>query len=363
MPETSKAAVLVGPHRIEIRELPLPEIGPDDGLMRVEACGVCGADWPPYLGELFDSYEVPLILGHEVVGRVERIGARASERWGVVEGDRIILEEPLPCGDCDWCRAGHYQGCAAPRYGGKAVRLGSGLWGGYSEYMYLDPHALVHKMSTSVPVELAPLFVPISNGIYWVQKVGGAGPGSTVLIEGPGQHGLGCVVGAKEAGADCVIVTGLARDARRLALARELGADFTIAIDTEDAVARVREITDGKMAGTVVNVTAGAPRALSMAVDLAGAMATVVVAGTAHAPAQDFMPDKIMAKELTLKGVRGRYADAIKPAIALIESGKYPLHKLSTHTFPIEATEQAIKTVGGQGEADAIHVSVISRRD
>ena len=134
--------------------------------MRISVIG-CG-----YLGAVHASAMAE--LGHEVVGIVERIGANAAKRWGVKEGDRIILEEPLPCGTCDWCLAGHYQGCDAPRYGAKSTKDAPSLWGGYSEYMYLDPRALVHKMSPSVPLEIAPLFVPISNGIYWAQEIGGA---------------------------------------------------------------------------------------------------------------------------------------------------------------------------------------------
>jgi threonine dehydrogenase-like Zn-dependent dehydrogenase len=344
-----------------MREYPLPEIGENDGLLRVEACGVCGADWAPYQGDFHGFFYPPLILGHEVVGRIEKIGAKAAERWGVKEGDRVILEEPLPCGTCDWCLAGHYQGCPSPRYGAQTVNVPPALWGGYSEYMYLDPRALMHKMDPAVPIEIAPLFVPLSNGIYWTQEIGGAGIGSTVVIQGPGQHGLGCVIGAREAGAGTIIVLGLSKDKRRLELAREFGAHHTIMVDVEDAVARVREITAGHMADTVVNVTNGAPKALGMSLDLAGIRATIVAAGTAHAAAEGFMADTIMYKELTIKGVRGRYKRSLLPAITIIESGKYPLEKMATHTYPLEETDAAIRTVGGVGEPDAIHVTVIPK--
>jgi threonine dehydrogenase-like Zn-dependent dehydrogenase len=361
MATTSKAAVLLDTEKMEIQEIPIPEIGPDDGLLRVEVCGVCGADVAPYQGDFHNFFFPPVILGHEVVGVVERIGANAAKRWGVKEGDRIIIEEPLPCGTCDWCLAGHYQGCDAPRYGAKSTKDAPSLWGGYSEYMYLDPRALVHKMSPSVPLEIAPLFVPISNGIYWAQEIGGAGVGSTIVIQGPGQHGLGCTIAAKEAGCGCIIVLGLARDKHRLDLAKQFGAHYTIAIDEEDAVARVKEITGGRMASTVVNVTNGAKKALAMSLDLAGIRATIVAAGTAHAAIEDFMADKIMYKELTIKGVRGRYKKSLLPAISIIESGKYPLEKLATHTFTIDQTEDAIRTVAGLGAEDALHVSVFPK--
>lgn len=359
---TSKAAVLVGPRRVEIQELPVPDIGPDEGLLRMEVCGVCGADWPPYKGEGRDPSTIPLILGHEIVGRIERIGPDAARRWGVEEGDRVVLEESAPCGRCSFCRTGHPDICWEKRYGSTSVNTPPALWGGYSEYVYLDPDAVVHKMAGTVPLELAPLFIPVSNGIFWVQELGGARIGSTVVIEGPGQHGLGCVVAAKEAGAARVIVTGLSSDARRLAVAKELGADHTIRADAEDVVQRIQELTDGAMADTVVNITAGAPQATQIAIDVAKHGGTIVIPGFAQQPVAAFMTDTVVWKALTIKGARGgRAAREIEAAIHIIESGKYPLELFSTHTFPIQEAEQALKTVGREGDPDALHVSVVNR--
>ena len=163
----------------------------------------------PYTGEFLGGmFKPPLILGHEIVGRIARIGDAAARRWGVREGDRVILEEPIPCGNCAACRVGRFQACGADRYGTKPVASPPSLWGGYSDYVYLAPAAIMHKIPEEIPVELAPLFVPLSNGAYWVEEIGGLHLGQTVVIQGPGQHGLGCVIAAKEAGAGCVIVTG-----------------------------------------------------------------------------------------------------------------------------------------------------------
>src|SRR5262249_40563735 len=161
------------------------------------------------------------------------------------------------------------------------------------------------------------------NGIEWVQDVGGARTGSTVVILGPGQHGLGCVIGAHEAGAACIVVVGLSRDSTRLAIARRLGAHHTLCIDADDVVARVHDITGGRMADTVINATEGAPDALEVALELAGDRATIVAAGTAHRAAPSFPPDKLVEKELTIRGVRGRYGRAIRAAVGVIESGRY----------------------------------------
>lgn len=359
MTRAALAAVLVGPRRIELDRLPLTPPGPEEGWLRVEATGVCGADWAPYLGQRYDFFHVPAILGHEIVGRVEELGDEARRRWGVEAGDRVVLEEPLRCGRCPACLAGRYQMCPAPRYGSKSVSEPPGLWGGYAEYVHLEARTLLHRAPEHVPPAVAALYVPVSNGVYWVGEVGGARTGSTVVVQGPGQHGLGCVVAARELGAAQIIVLGLARDAGRLALAAELGATATVAVDEQDAVAAVAELTGGALADVVVSVTEGAPRALAEAVAVAGDRATVVLAGTAHRPAVDLVADEVMEKELAIRGVRGRYGPAIRAALRIIGSGRYPLERLCTHHFPIEETERALQTLGGEGEAGAIHVAVV----
>ena len=360
------AAVLVAPRKIELREFPLPEIDADSGLARVEITGVCGADWPIYTGDLARFAPPPLIPGHEIVARVEKLGARAAARWGIAEGDRIVMEEYAPCGHCEFCLSGRYYMCNGMKmekmYGFTSLDVAPGLWGGYSEYVFLDPQALVHKIAESVPTNVAPFYVPLANGIRWAHLEGGVGIGSTVVIQGPGGQGLASVIAANEAGAANIIVTGRGRDAERLQLAREFGAHHTVDVDAvTDVVKHVEELTGGHMADTVINVTAYFPGALQQAAQLARLGGTIVVAGEAHGLAADFDPDLLFLKELTVKGVRGRTAREMKKGIALLESGKYPLEKLATHHFTLDEVERAIQTVGGQGDLGSIHVSVLPR--
>jgi threonine dehydrogenase-like Zn-dependent dehydrogenase len=351
---------LLGPRDVQLQEFPLPAIGPDDGLLRVEIAGVCGADWAPYIGQRYDFFPIPLILGHEIVGRIARIGGQAADRWGVREGDRVVVEEPIPCGACAACRAGHYFGCPSHRYGATPTTVAPALWGGYSEYVYLDPRALVHRMDPSVPPEVAPLYVPVSNGLYWVQDVGRATPGSTVIILGPGQHGLGCVVGAREAGAERVIVVGLARDQQRLDVARTLGADHALVLEDErQLVDEVRQLSDGHGGDVLINTTERAPAALGLALELAAERATIVTVGTTHGAAAGLLPDLIWRKELTITGARGRSREAVRRAIRLIEAAQYRLGALATHVYPLAETEHALKTLGGEGDQRAIHISIV----
>lgn len=367
----AKAAVLVGPRRVEIEEFPLPETGEEDALLRIEACGVCGADVPPYLGEGLSEGPLrllpPLILGHEIAGRVERLGRRAAERWGVKEGDRVIIERWIPCGHCDRCYAGDYRLCIRQVdgyplfYGGTSTRLRPSLWGGYADYLYLHPDSVVYKVAEDAPAELLPLFTPLSNGISWVQRTGGAGIGSRVMIQGPGQEGMGAVIAAKEAGAHQIIVSGLSQDVRRLEIARELGATHTILADREDVVARVREITDGHMADVVLDLTSGpSTTPVELALELASEGGTIVLAATHEGqPAAGFVPGKVLAKTLTVKGVRGRHREAVKAALRLIEARKYPLEKLHTHTFGVEETGKALQLAAREGGEEALHICIM----
>lgn len=343
MSATSRAAVLLGPEQLEIRELPLPEIGANDGLLEVEATGVCGSDVAAFHGHN-PFYELPCVLGHELVGRIERLGATASARWGVAEGDRIVVEEYLPCGTCRSCLAGAYQMCAVPRYGGKSIDSAPGLFGGYSDYMYLHPQSIVHPVGEDTPAELVQLYIPISNGLHWVQDVGEAKVGSTVVVIGPGPHGLGSVIGAREAGAGLVILVGLERDRARLEVGRELGADHALLSDRGDPSAELAELTGGRLADTVVNA-ADTSVTIDLAFELAGDRATIVQVGYGGAAGDAGLrklAETLVTRRITLRGVLGRPAAAVPPALRLIESGRYPLERMCTGTFAIEHTEQAL---------------------
>src|SRR3989442_8717998 len=125
--------------------------------------------------------------------------------------------------------------------------------------MYLDPLSIVHRVRKDIPASLAVMFNPLGAGFRWAVEIPATGPGDSVLVLGPGQRGLASVVAARAAGADTIIVTGLSRDARKLALARELGADHVIDVEREDARARVRELTGGRGAEVVIEGTPNPP--------------------------------------------------------------------------------------------------------
>jgi threonine dehydrogenase-like Zn-dependent dehydrogenase len=360
------AAVRTAPGTTELREFPMPDVPDDGALLKVEVAGICGTDVKMYAKPPFPG---PVIMGHENVGVIAKAGRTFSERKGLVEGDRIFVEHYVGCFRCEWCHAGEYRHCEATdwrtnpdarRYGYTSADNPYHLWGGFSQYIYLPWNAVTHRVPDGVSAELAGLVTPLSNGIEWALVTAGVGYASTVLIQGPGQQGLSQVVACKQAGASLIVVTGTTRDAARLQLARELGADHVIDVAREDALARVREITGRRGVDVVLDCTAGAGTApVLLGVDaLKRREGTMVVQGELAA-FPDFPLKKVTEKSISIKSARGHSYRACELALEQLASGRFPLEKLSTHSFGLAAADRAIRTVGGEYGGDAVHVSLL----
>jgi len=363
MTQMVRAAVQTGPRTIEMREFRRPEIGPDAALLRVEANGICGSDIEIYRGHLGGERD-PFIPGHEPLGIIEELGDRAAERWGVQVGDRVAVEVIVPCRACEDCLTGRYQACRFRTYGHgvTGVDVAPSLWGGFAEYMYLSPTTVVHKIDKTLPVEIAAMYNPIGAGVRWAVDLGGVGLGDTLVVLGAGQRGIGAVIAAKAAGAKTVIITGLERDRHKLAVARELGADHTVIVDGDegqDVVEAVTEITDGRMADVALEVTPMAAQPVTDAMTSVRHGGVVVLAGLKGRREIPLVTDLLINRGLTVKGAFGVDAAANRKAIALIESRRFALEKLHTHTFGLGEVGLAIDTLAGDaGDGAAIHVSV-----
>jgi threonine dehydrogenase-like Zn-dependent dehydrogenase len=357
---TTDAAVLVGSRKVEIRQLPLPAPTTDTGLVAVEVCGVCGADWPRYTGKRMGSTRLPVVLGHEIVGTVQAIGDRLAQRLQLAVGDRVLVEEPRPCGECQPCHRGEYFSCKKGKYGAISTDVAPGLWGGYSKHVHLDERSIVHRLAEDVPAEAFSVAIPVANGLHWLGAVAGLQRGETVLILGPGQHGLGCVAAANHLGAGQIIVLGRAQDAHRMSVAKALGATDTVIVNpaTSDAGTEIAEVTAGRMADVVVQIASASPTALTDAMACCSQRARIVNAGFSEGVIA-FDPDVMIHKELVVSGVLGRPTADTARAIELIAAEPELFRQMVTHSFSLAGTEQALLTVGRERDPQtSIHVNV-----
>jgi threonine dehydrogenase-like Zn-dependent dehydrogenase len=353
---------------MEIQKFDFPELPPDGGILRVLRAGICGADVPMYA----DDSKCPRILGHENVGIIEALGSIAGERWGVKVGDYVALEEYLPCGHCEVCRNGEYRACEMTnhkgpdglRYGSTKTSIWPGLWGGYSQFTYIHPRAVMHKVPEGVPPRMAAMALPLGNGFQWTYFDGKAGLGQTVVVQGPGQQGLACVIAARASGAKTVIATGLSQDADRLAVAKRLGADHTIMVDKESLKDRVMKITEGRGADLVLDVSSGgATEVINGGLSILKIRyGTLVVAAFKRKPIDGFDIDMVISKAVTLRGVRGHSFQAVEMGLELMKNpGNIDLEAMSTHEFGLDEADTAVRTVAGEmrvGKSQAIHVTI-----
>jgi threonine dehydrogenase-like Zn-dependent dehydrogenase len=364
LPASTVAAVTTGRRTTELRTLPVPGVGVDDALLRVEAAGVCGSDVVSYNTEGLPER----VMGHENVGTIVALGTAAARRWGMAEGDRVAVEEYLPCGHCRFCRTSEFRLClgsdpshdaAALRYGTTPLTTGSGLWGGFSQYLLLHERSVLHRVPDGVPSEQAAMALPLANGYEWAYREGGTGPGKAVVVIGPGQQGLGCVLASHVAGASVVIAVGLRGDTHRLELARRMGATHTLCAEDVDLVEEVRRITGGEMADVVIDTAAGSSATVNQAIALTRKRGTVVMAVSSRKPLDEVAFGQISRKYLTVRGVRGHSYEAVESALELMASKRYAIGDMSSLTVGLDRVHDAILGTAGELTTPVIHATVL----
>lgn len=349
--------VQLGPRRLEMMEIDVPALEAGEALLRVEACGLCGSDIEQYHGTLgyLTPESFPMIPGHEPVGIIEEIDSATARAWGIATGDRVAVVPHLACGRCRHCTNGRGHLCTGllpvPRsdYGFMPLDYRHGLWGAYSEYMPLHPRTVLYKIPANVSASVASLYQSLAAGLRWAVQVPETTAADTVLVLGCGQRGLASVVALRAAGVRSIIVTGLARDRFKLDHALRLGATATITVDEENTVERVMALTGGLGVDVAVDVAPSSFQPFLDAIDVTRPGGTIVVAGVKDRnSATPFNTNRVLYKELTIRGVFTPGAQAYERAVELLIQTVADIAPLHTHSLPLEDADEGIAMLSGR---------------
>ena len=318
-----------GVGHVEVHDIPEPTVQPGQVKIRVRTAGLCGTDIHIYRDE-FRSWP-PVVLGHEVAGEIAAVGEGVT---GLTPGLRVTTETYFSfCGQCRYCRAGHTNLCLSRR------SIGSAVNGGFTDYIVV-PARNIHPLPDNVDFRAGALTEPLACVVHATLTTPTVTPGDVAVIAGPGPIGLLTLQVVKAAGARAIVL-GVGRDAQRLALARDLGADHTLDVGKEDAAALVAAVTEQGLGADVVYECAGAGPAAQLALTLVRRRGRYVQVGLFGQPIA-FNLDQVVYRELTLTGSNASTPSSWLRALDLLRSGQVQTAPLITHVLPVTAWEEAL---------------------
>lgn len=326
-----KAAVLYAPGDVRIEEIPVPELKPDEALVKVKAVGVCGSDVHYYEHGKIGRYvvEKPLILGHEAGGDVVAVGQAVTN---LKVGQRVAVEPGVTCGKCRFCKEGRYNLCP------DVVFLATPpVDGAFCEYIAMRSDFL-HPIPDDMSYEAASLIEPFSVGLHACKRAG-VKAGDTVAVLGLGPVGLLTIVAAKAGGATKIIAVDL--EEIRLDMAAEMGATSVVNAGKQDVYEAIMKETGGLGADVAIE-TAGSTATNLMAVQVARRGGKVALVGLPPNPEVPFNVFTIADGELDVFGIF-RYANTYPKAVKLLSSGIAPVEKLVTQRFNLEQAGEALE--------------------
>ena len=320
------------PHAVELRELPVPDIGEDDVLFKVEAVGICGSDLHQYMGKQSWPVNYPVVLGHEFAGYVAKTGSRVR---GFKEGDRVVSETAavLPH-DSAFIRQGLYN--LEP----KRLGFGYGVDGAMAPLVRV-PARCLHSLPAALTLEKASLTEPCCVAYNAVCVNSHLRPGDTVAVIGPGPIGLLCAMMAKLCGAGHILVIGIPADAKRLEVAKRIGADTTLGAHGEDAGEWMMNFGDGYGLDLVIDA-AGVSASLKLALDLVRPAGHITKVGWGPQPL-NFSLDPLVQKAVTLQGSFSHNWPIWEKVISLLATGQIDLDPILNRISPLNEWHEAFE--------------------
>jgi threonine 3-dehydrogenase len=333
---------------MELCDVPIPEIGPGDVLIRVSAAGVCGTDLHIWEWDAWAAgrLQPPTVIGHEFAGTIAKLGDVVAAAGVFAIGDEVTAEGHIVCGDCLPCRTGDAHLCIRTKI------IGVDRDGCFADYIAM-PASNVMRLD-GIPLETGAIMDPLGNAVHTALE-GGDIAGAAVLVLGCGPIGCWAAGVAKAAGAAVVIASDY--NARRRELATTMGADLVLDPAVDDVVSIVRERTKGLGADLVCEMS-GHPNGHATAFAAARPGGRLNLLGTPSRTTEvDFARDVIF-KGLTLYGVTGRRMYRTWHQMRrLVRSGQLDPRPVITHRFPLEQMAEAIAVIKN-GEAGKVILEI-----
>lgn len=342
-----RGLVHVGDGSLELRDLPTVSAGESGAVLRVEGSAVCIGD-----AETLHGYgpvmTTPLVLGHEIVGRVEDVGPAAPRALRELRGARVMIDDARPCGKCDWCLRDQKRFCKSPRYGHIVQDASSSNWGGYAETVTLDEQSVLVRVPEDLPIELATFAFPVASGVEWLCLGAEIKAGESVAILGTSRMGAATALVALHAGASKIVVYGDSRGVDAIKTCWAMGAD----VRSFPAAPKLEGPYD-----VVVVVTEAPVEYVAASVEMAGPLGRVILACTSTKPS-GMEPETIRRKGLTLKGGRGASAQSLKKAVEIVSAERKRLRGFAGEVHGFEAAEAVLKGLLDAGVVRGAHVVI-----
>ena len=322
---------------VRVEEMPVPQIGPGELLVRVRASGICGSD----VMEWYRVARAPMVLGHEVAGEIVQVG-EGVERFA--EGDAMVVTHHVPCNACHYCLSGHHTVC-------DTLRETSFDPGGFAEYLRVPAINVdrgVFKLPGGLSFEEASFAEPLACVLRGQQR-SNIRPGQSVLVLGSGLAGLLHINLARTLGAGRIVATDMVE--YRLEAARKFGADFAF-LATDDVPARLREVNDGRLADLVI-VCTGAIPALKQALESVERGGTVLFFAPTEPGVNISVPinDVFFRNDVTLTTTYAGAPANLESALELIGAGSVRVGEMITHRLGLAEAGMGFKLTAEAGDS------------
>jgi L-iditol 2-dehydrogenase len=322
-------AIMIKPGQIEFREIPVPQLKPDEVLIQVKRIGICGSDIHVYHGlHPFTSY--PVVQGHEVAGVIADVGKQVK---GLAKGEKVVFMPQVTCGKCYPCRHGMYHICDHLKV------MGFQTNGAAQEYFPVRADMIL-KLPDTVSYDNAALIEPISVAVHTLSRSGNV-TGLNVLVLGAGTIGNMVAQVAIASNAKGVMITDIS--AYKLEKARQCGLDYVVNPAQEDLDKAILK-TFGPDKADLILECVGVQDTITQAIDFARKGSTIVVVGVfGKIPLVNL--GLVQDRELNLIGTLMYQRKDYERAIELVSNGKLHLDQMVTHRFPFKDYQEAYKTI------------------